>query len=113
MKLLFKNPVFKPGKNVTVRRGIKWALPMEVTPRGIPVCDTYAPNIILGYATNVVAKMKRFCDIKVSEIADEHDEKCQTIAGLHEAMIRAYGEGFDFKEIVTILEFDYCPEPQK
>lgn len=94
MDLLFKNEVFNEGRNVTVRRGIKWSLEDEAY---IPALD-----VDVDIRTSVM----RFKDIQINTavIHDEHDPECRDYYGLLEVMQRTY-PGFIPDEIVTVVEF--------
>ena len=93
-KLLFRNPVFREGKNVTVRRGIKWSLETEA----------YIKNIGIVELSSVVI---RAADIMNEMIEFEHDPSCRNRYGLINELRRIY-PGFNENEIVTILSFNVC-----
>jgi hypothetical protein len=112
MKILeFNNLLFKEGHNVTVRRGVKWAI-AEEGEFGFPIADANQPytanglDRIIGFAENPTVKVKRFCDIKDWEIEDEHDGACRTLDGLRRTMQQTYCD-FSSTEIVTLIGFDY------
>lgn len=104
--LLFNNPVFNTGRNITVRRGIKWAVADEGE-FGFPISDTLNPWIIIGFAKNPKKMIFRFCDLLHTELLKlEHDPGCRTYIGLKTEMETIYN-GFNEFEIVTVIEFDF------
>lgn len=98
MKLLFQNPEFHKGLNISVRRGIKWSLEKTVT--------------LADLSGNEYGEVKidtlvfRFCDLTDADVEREHDIDCQTIAGLLRVMKGIYPT-FDPRELVTIITFQY------
>lgn len=91
-ELLFINPVFNIGKNVTVRRGIKWSL------------ESYAYIEGEGKVTITNTQVIRAQDILPEMIKYEHDPKCRKVHGLLSELKDIY-PNFDPTEIVTIVEF--------
>lgn len=103
-KLLFVNPVMRQGRNLTVRRGVKWAnCPVGTEIRIFQTGDESPIPLFVGKITGVA--VMRFCDIKEHDLLFEHDPECQTHCGLARAMVKAYGT-FDTDEIVTLLYFE-------
>jgi len=97
--ILFRNPTFHSGINVTVRRGIKWAETHgRVVAQGT-VDKIYTPLNILR------TKVIRFCDITQGDMDNEHDPDCRNYHGLWAEMACAY-HGFDEQEIVTVVYFE-------
>lgn len=92
-KLLFNEPVHKRGRNLTVRRGIKWALETEADVQGLGVVP-------------ISSKVMRFDDLSGADICVlEHDPKCRDLHGLWLAMLKAYPD-FDKREMVTLVYYD-------
>ena len=90
--MLFDNPVYNEGPNLTVRRGIKWALENEAFIQG------------LGHRI-IFTRVLPFGALLDSDLELEHDPACRTIEGLAEVMHKVYTD-FDEREIVTLVEFD-------
>ena len=105
-KLYFKNPVFKEGVNVSVRRGVKWDVGEK---DNILIIDTNDPIREDGidkvlHVVDIETKVMRFGDITDSELVNEHDPMCRMLEGLLPVMRRVY-PGFEINEIVTIVSF--------
>jgi hypothetical protein len=99
MILYFKNPVFKYGVNITVRRGTKWS-----GREGKAVaCGTgnkeYVPINIQG------TKVMKFSDISDFDLENEHDPTCRNVSGLLKVMEEIYC-CFTIKEVVTLVYFE-------
>lgn len=102
---------FHEGLNITVRRGIKWAL--QDGANDITLCDAaYSNNnlidgIIKDY--KIIEPIKTFnyrlADLTEDILKYEHDPMCQTNEGLLNVMKCVYGDGFDKNEIVTVVKF--------
>ena len=90
--LYFENPEFKEGTNLTVRRGIKWAMEKEADVQG------------LG-EKKLTARVFVFEDIPEADLINEHDPNCRSLYGLLEVMKGIY-PGFSPREIVTLVEFE-------
>lgn len=108
MELLFTNPVFHDGTNVTVRRGIKWAAisSNEEWETGHPIKHTGQDKII-GFAKIEKKQVFRFCDLMnhQSILELEHDQpNCSWYTGLRLEMCKIYPD-FEDDEIVTVLYF--------
>jgi hypothetical protein len=99
-KLLFQNPVFTCGENLSCRKGIKWDLAEK---SGVEIAATDKPETVL-IAVNIKTKVMRFCDLKDSDVIREHDPECRTIMGLLKGMEKVY-PGFDKRELVTLVTF--------
>ena len=96
MRMLFSNAVQHVGRNVTVRRGVKWSLQFAAE--------------IEGYGElPITSKVLRFIDLGPEDIADEHDPACRTYEGLLEVMRRVY-PGFDGLELVTVVAYNIDKE---
>ena len=100
MKILyFDNPVFKSDINVTIRRGVKWA-----TVSGfVPIMESGKDKVI-SIANIKKVIVKRFCDLEIKDIVNEHDKECIDYDYLLKAMKKMYF-GFDEKEIVSVVYF--------
>jgi len=93
-ELKFRDPVFIAGRNLTVRRGVKWDSEREAKiDRGIDLFTFQITTVVM-----------RFADLNDTDLSDEHDEKCRTVDGLFEVMCQLY-PGFDIREIVTLVSF--------
>lgn len=90
--LQFTNPVFRAGRNVTCRRGVKWASETDAMLAWVGMIRL-SPVVI------------RFADIYDGMIKDEHDPSCRTVKGLLAEMRRIYPD-FNPYEIVTLVAFD-------
>jgi hypothetical protein len=98
MYLEFGNPVMHDGTNLTVRRGIKWA----VAAKKDDIVDI--PGGRIARISDIY--LKKFSDINDVELEYEHDPSCHTLNGLLRAMMDVYGSGFDPDEIVTLVFFE-------
>jgi hypothetical protein len=107
MDLLFTNPVFHGGVNVTIRRGIKWAAisSNEDWETGHPIKHTGQDKII-GFAKIQKKQVFKFYDlIHHDDILQlEHDKNCTWYAGLRDEIKSIYSD-FEEDEIVTVLYF--------
>ncbi len=93
--LLFLDPRVRPGLNLTVRNGLKWA---SVTPGdGLRICKTGEEHATLHTGTVIAAQAGDFDLDNVPNfnavLRFEHSPECRNVAGLKDAMDRAYGEG--------------------
>lgn len=107
MKLLFTNPVFISGVNLTCRKGDKWANAKE--PKGgFPIVNTATPDQIVGYAYDTFTESWTFKDLKEFEglLTQEHDPECQTYDGLLKKMKEVYPD-FTEEDEVTMLYFKF------
>lgn len=107
--LLFKNPVFQPGVNATVRLGAKWA--GLVGPESIvEVHETDGGHLFDAFIVDV--QLTKICDIEEDILAHEHDPKCRNIRGLINELERVYKRKVNPREQVTIILFEQCePDP--
>lgn len=104
--LKFKNPVFKTGRNVTCRRGVRW----DILPREVYIIDTNNPTKEDGttkvlHVVDIETVVMRFLDLTDIHLRDEHDPVCRNVYGLLETMKRVY-PGFDEHEVVTLVSFN-------
>jgi hypothetical protein len=100
--LFFLNPEINPGKNLTVRRGIKWAdasgeLNVYMTGESLDM-----PRTRVRVLETKVIPFDSLCN---NDLVFEHDSGCRTTEGLEQAMKKAY-PGFDTREVVTLLFFE-------
>ena len=97
-RLLFDKPAHHAGKNVTVRRGIKWASigpgPVELEAEGM-VRRGRILDVALFHFQHLPGWVYRL----------EHDPACHTYEGLRAAMARVYPT-FDAKEIVSVVSYE-------
>jgi hypothetical protein len=100
-KMYFSNPVFNAGKNLTVRRGIKWNLHDS---QQVIIYDVNIPKA-LYFDVVIKTKVMRFCDLEDQMLVDEHDPLGRTYFSLFAEMYKIYPE-FDAREIVTLVYFD-------
>ena len=91
-ELLFTNPVFHSGTNLTVRHGRKWHL----EPRAL----------ILGKVYELETKLKIFFEITDADLEQEHDPACRTVDGLFKVLSEVY-PGFSRNAEVTFVTFNY------
>jgi hypothetical protein len=105
--LHFLGPVFKLGRNITVRKGLKWS-----NSKGeiVQVCvcvneDGRLVHYPVYKAKITETRVTSFIDIMASELADEHDPTCRNRLGLVKAMERAYPD-FSVNDQVTVVGFE-------
>lgn len=98
--LLFKNPVLKPGLNVTVRNGKKW-LKAEQGDE-LSIRDTFDDKEEIAVGHVVLAELSNLNDIPEWLLQHEHDPSCTTVNGLKQAMDTAYPQGWDENELVVL-----------
>lgn len=92
--LLFQNPVFEPGINITVRNGRKWQIvrvgeTLHLTETGEvgPITTARVAGVIpidwnIGEDRYI---LEAWCHL-------EHDPKCRTLMGITDELTRIYGE---------------------
>lgn len=97
----FKNAVFHAGRNVTVRRGIKWDAVEKK--RGVPLWDG-GRGVMLPVSPDIDTKVIAFENIPHADMMDEHDPVCRDYKGLLNTMKAIY-PGFREEEIVTVIAF--------
>lgn len=101
-RLDFLNPTFHYGRNVTIRRGHEW---YEKAQKGdeVAIMRTGIDKILAqGKIESLICR--RFRDVTIENLLNEHDPECRTPAGLVYAMLRAYPD-FTLDDIVTVIEF--------
>ncbi len=91
--LLFQNPVFEPGINITVRNGRKWPIIrvgeiLQLTETGEigPITTAHVAGVVpINWdLTEDRHILEAWCYL-------EHDPKCRTIVGLTDELTRIYG----------------------
>lgn len=103
MILYFKNPVFNPGVNVTVRLGDKWF--GSTGARNIhPVHNTETSQQV-GLARIVTVFLSKLGDIPMGILALEHDPSCVTREGILAEMQRVYAPTVGPDDLVTVILF--------
>lgn len=100
-RLEFSNPVFKPGRNITVRRGRKWSV------ESIAAVQVGMSLVVVELSSLTYM----FSQLSDHILRDEHDPSCRTVDGLFKEMCRVY-PGFDRNEEVTVVTF-YLPDVQE
>lgn len=109
-QLLFQNPVFREGHNVTVRRGVKWDVADH---KGVEILAAAPDGTATVVATvDIETRVLQFHNIHDADVAHEHNPRCHTREGLHRVMREIY-PGFDSREIVTIVSFEYHKPQEK
>jgi hypothetical protein len=93
--LQFFNPVFHIGRNVTVRKGTKWANEVMAVVLG---------DANTAYVVPLVTHVQPFNLLTDKDLVDEHDPGCRTVAGLLADLQRAY-PGFKATDEVTVVKF--------
>jgi hypothetical protein len=100
--LLFKNPIFREGLNVTVRNGIKWN---SLKPgEEISVRETGKEDVELFKAKVLLACVTDISELPNYWLTFEHDGSCATVEGIKNGMDTVYGEG-NWGPIVTVVMF--------
>ena len=107
MILYFKNPTFKEGRNVTVRRGVKWDVANK---EEVYIADANVPTTEKGptkvlHTVDIETKVVPFDKISQYDFDDEHDPNCRSWLSLLRAMKEMY-PGFSRNEIVTVVSFE-------
>jgi hypothetical protein len=99
--LLFSNPKFHAGTNVTVRDGDKWAksLGQEVILKDADTDEAYGHADIVGVMHDSIG------EIPDGVLRLEHDKDCTSTRGIWKEMERVYERAFGFKDKVTVLFF--------
>jgi hypothetical protein len=99
--LLFVNPVFNHGVNLTVRRGVKWDALLDKSK--VDIVDVVSGT--LYGTTSINTRVFLFEDLENADLTFEHDPKSRTYGGLLRDMKATYN-GFDVREIVTLVYFE-------
>ena len=102
-QLLFSNPVFHDGINVTVRKGYKWADAMGEIVDVMNTDGTGEP--IMAQVLGVL--MTKLNTIPESILQHEHDPSCRTLSGITKEMRNVYGDDVKDDEPVTVLFFEF------
>jgi hypothetical protein len=104
--LLFSNPVFHNGINVTCRNGYKWsdALGELVNVEDTDGTTYYGKAHILGVLSCKLNKIPE-CVLSL-----EHDPSCRTSEGIIKEMKRVYGDSLKEDAPTTVLFFEFESE---
>jgi len=100
-KLLFGNPVFHSGINVTCRAGLKWADTLGQT---VDVADV-ENEVECGEAKIVGVLVTELENIPESVLQLEHDPACRTKEGIEKELRTIYGNLSD-DATITVLFFE-------
>lgn len=92
----FADPVFLPGHNTSVRRGLRW---LKVEQVRVQLAEGR-----LSAPLQLHTRACRFDQLRDAELAFEHDPACRSVAGLLAVMQRHY-PGFAPQEMVTVCDF--------
>ena len=104
-KLLFSNPVFHDGINVTVRNGYKWA---DALGEIVDVVDADAVEPEEPMMAHVLGVLTMQLDkIPESILEHEHDPNCRTPEGILQEMQSVYGDDLQEDAPVTVLFFEF------
>lgn len=106
-ELLFMNPKFHDGINVTVRLGDKWknALGEDVILKETDSDETYGVGEIVGTYYDSIG------EIPDGILKLEHDKDCTNVRGIWRVMEETYDRSFSFYEKVTVLFFKRTDKP--
>ena len=103
------NVEFKKGRNITIRRGIKWDMEngnedVYLVPQNPD--GTFNDNTVekLDNPITIKTKVMPCCKVPFEDLHNEHDPNCRNIDGLVNTLSNAY-PGFVKDEIVTVVEF--------
>ena len=98
----FLNPQYHSGMNITVRKGDKWFKKARegdkvwITKTGRSCPETY------GIIKEI--DFRKFEEVTIRDLMEEHDRECNSPAGLILAMLRAYPD-FTLDDGVTVIRF--------
>jgi hypothetical protein len=101
--LLFTNPTFRKGLNLTVRNGDKWfkaVQPGDV----VRLVDTDEPHKVIMGADILFTAYWPLREIPTLWLKYEHDPNCRTHANLEAGLVEAYGEE-PITSNVTVIAF--------
>ncbi|MEK7191970.1 MAG: hypothetical protein AAB646_00440 [Patescibacteria group bacterium] len=101
-ELLFQNPVFHQGLNVTVRNGDKWMRPNVGDKLSIKETGKDAvisEGVVIGKALLPIRLVPE------TLLQYEHDPSCRNLTGLLTEMKRVYPD-FSEDSLVTVLLFN-------
>lgn len=114
--LLFKNPVFHAGENVSVRKGKRWSRmtwPEDILQvRASRPASLGGSEFLFDAFVNDVQAM-RICDIPQALLDLEHDPRCRTHDGLLKELQRVYHtDKVNGRTWVSVIRFEHCgPDP--
>ena len=101
-ELLFQNPVFNNGLNVTVRNGDKW---MKANIGDSLVIKETGKDEVIETGTVVGKALLPAKLVPESLLQYEHDSSCRNLVGLITEMKRIYSS-FSEDSMVTVLLFN-------
>lgn len=108
--LLFTNPVFHNGINVTCRSGYKWA---DSLGEIVKIEETGNEGERPGRYGHILGVMTvKLNKIPETVLAMEHDPSCRTQEGIIKEMKRVYGEDLPEDAPTTVLFFELENEVQ-
>lgn len=103
MNVLFANPTFHPGRNVTCRRpSVKYQdlhLGSELKLCNLDYIERERANVYL------LAEFDNIYDIPEIILQKEHDPNCRDHQGLLDELRRVYGE-YEFIDPVIVIGFE-------
>lgn len=94
--LLFSNPTFHPGFNLTTRRGTKW--------HGVREAYVDLGGGHTTYVPQLHTIDRPFNQLTDADLMFEHDPACRTVEGLAKVMKEVYPE-FEVTDMVTLVTF--------
>lgn len=103
-ELLFLDPFFRLGLNVTVRDGRKWDEIAERLPQPVVIKRT-GDGRACGTGKIIGKMVCKASDIPDFALSHEHSATCRTPEGLYAGMKAAYGESWTPDREVTVLFF--------
>ncbi len=98
--LLFSNPKFHDGLNVTVRNGDKWLKEL-----GTEVILKDDQGEAIGFAGIEGVLYSAIGELPDNILKLEHDKDCTTTRGIWREMESVYSKAFGFYDKVTVLFF--------
>ena len=107
-KLIFQNPVFHDGLNVTIRKGDAWANSLDTEPF-VYESGTKDERDYIGEARIVGVLKCPLFQVPAQVLKLEHDPACRTKKGILAELQRIYGKISETSE-VTVLFFYYREE---
>lgn len=101
MKLKFKNPKFYPGRNITIRRGIKWH---ECPCKKSVLIECESDGAWDTRHTEIKTRVKKFSELTDKDMLSDHELTIAEWMEIVQEMSINYLD-FDTDEIITIVEF--------
>jgi len=113
-EMLFENPAFHPGLNITVRNGKKWSEKKLDAVRVVKTGDTELLGVLsVVFQVELNLARTRSMGLLTKIIQHEHDPNCRTLEGLCKVMDEVYGE-WGWGPIVTVVGlWNEIPPEQK